>query len=285
MRHASNASSMLVVALVVTSIGCGGGERAPSTEPSTRPSGVIRPDAAETVPASEAEPVAKGWGTLSGRFVYQGTAPKPPAVDTSKEAYCVPLGVIEESLLVADDGGLANVLIYVRSRDLEIHPDFESTAADSIVIDNNKCRFAPHVLTIRLGQNLLIKNSDPVSHNTNLAPPGDQAINPLLPPEATQSYSFQREQSIPVPVSCNIHPWMKGWILPRSNPYLVATGADGRFELQNLPSGRLEFQVWHERSGYLEAKSDWSRGRFEMTIQPGEHDLGTVEVAAALFEK
>ena len=48
--------------------------------------------------------------------------------------------------------------------------------------------------------------------------------------------------------------------------------------------GQLEFQVWHERVGYL-ATPDWTKGRFEMEIKPGVNDLGTIKVAASLLEE
>jgi hypothetical protein len=57
---------------------------------------------------------------------------------------------------------------------------------------------------------------------------------------------------------------------------------DGSFKIEKLPVGELEFQVWHERSGYV-ATPEWSRGRFEMEIKPGANDLGTIKLDPALF--
>ena len=46
----------------------------------------------------------------------------------------------------------------------------------------------------------------------------------------------------------------------------------------------LEFQVWQEKSGFVEAK-DWKRGRFKMTLKSGKNDLGEVKVSPKIFEK
>jgi hypothetical protein len=46
----------------------------------------------------------------------------------------------------------------------------------------------------------------------------------------------------------------------------------------------LEFQVWQERVGYLETP-DWKRGRFEIEIEPGTNDLGTIKIAPSWLEK
>jgi hypothetical protein len=49
----------------------------------------------------------------------------------------------------------------------------------------------------------------------------------------------------------------------------------GSFSLPNLPPGEWEFQVWHNRGGFL---SYWPQGRFKQIIQPGENSLGTIKL-------
>jgi len=52
-----------------------------------------------------------------------------------------------------------------------------------------------------------------------------------------------------------------------------------------VPAGvELEFQVWQEKSGFVEAR-DWKRGRFKMTLAAGKNDLGEVKVKPAIFNK
>jgi len=123
-----------------------------------------------------------------------------------------------------------------------------------------------------------------VGHNSNLQPLGDQAVNPLIPANGKIDYKFNRAQTIPVPITCNIHPWMKGYILPRDNPYTAISAEDGTFTLKNLPVGKLEFQVWHEKSGYVDTPQ-WKKGKFEMEIKPGANTLGDVKLPAKLFSK
>lgn len=230
---------------------------------------------------------AQEWGTLRGRFVYDGDAPTPARLEVNKDVeVCGPHMLTDESLLVDENGGLANVVVYVRTKKVKVHPDYEAAAEEMLTMDNDKCRFTPHILPIRTSQTLLLHNSDSVGHNSNLQPLGDQGVNPLLAPMAMVEYKFNREQSVPVPVTCNIHPWMKGYILPRENPYVAVSAEDGTFVLENLPVGELEFQAWHERSGYLEALPDWKKGRFTLEIAGGDaNDLGDVTCAPKLFEK
>lgn len=224
------------------------------------------------------------WADLSGCFVYDGTPPTPARLVVNNA--CGQHQPVDESLVVGPTGGLANVVVYVRSPNVKVHPDLANASGD-VVLDNKHCRFEPHVLPIQLGQVLLIKNSDPFAHNTNIQPPSDQGINPLLAPGMTVSYNFHRKQNLPVPATCNIHPWMRAYVLPRDNPYTAVTDADGNFTIKNLPAGeKLEFQVWHEKAGYLEPEGkNWGKGRFEMTLQRGDNELGAIKIGAAAFEK
>jgi len=77
---------------------------------------------------------------------------------------------------------------------------------------------------------------------------------------------------------------MKAYIVVRSNPYVAISAADGTFKLENLPSGQLEFQAWHEKVGYL-AVGKWKKGRFKMKIKAGENKLKPVKLKPSLFKK
>ncbi len=83
-------------------------------------------------------------------------------------------------------------------------------------------------------------------------------------------------------VVCNIHPWMRAWLLPRDNPYAAVSGTDGSFVLAKLPVGEWEFQAWHEQGGWPRVPG-WNRGRFKVRIKPGRNDLGTIKLAPAQF--
>jgi hypothetical protein len=237
--------------------------------------------------AAMVSPASAQWADLKGKFVYDGPVPTAPKLTITKDVeVCGVHNLVDEELLVGADGGLANVVIYVSTKSVKTHPDYEKTAGDKVIFDNKNCRFEPHVLAMRLSQTIVLKNSDSIGHNSNVQPPGDQGINPLLPPGGAAENKFNLAQRLMVPISCNIHGWMKGYVVIRDNPYFAVTGKDGTFEIKNLPVGEeLEFQVLHEKAGYLVAKSDWLRGRFKMKIKDGGSDLGTVKVSPKLLSK
>ncbi len=230
------------------------------------------------------------WGDLVGRFVFDGPAPERKKLKVDKDVeYCGKFDIRDESLVVASDGGLANVFVYVRTRKLAISSELEQSLPKQIRLDNREAIFKPHCMTIWYSrQEFHIVNSDPIAQNVDFRPIGDLPANIILSPapgnNVDATWKFNKMQILPVPIACNYHPWESAYILPRDNPYATISALDGTFRIPKLPVGKIEFQVWHERAGYVETPM-WTRGRFEWTIQPGTNDLGTIKLAPAKFEK
>lgn len=227
---------------------------------------------------------AQQWGDLTGKVIFDGKAPDPGKLTVNKDTeVCGKMPLHDEALEVDASGGIKNVVIYAITKGIKEHPDYAASKDAKVEYDNKGCRFEPHIVPLRLTQTLVIKNSDAVGHNTNLQPLGDTAINPLIAAGGTHEHKFNRAQTRPVPATCNIHPWMKGYILPRDNAYMAVTAADGTFKIANLPAGKVEFQVWHETCGYVDTPQ-WKKGKFTQDIKAGANDLGTVKLGAAVLK-
>ena len=225
------------------------------------------------------------YGSLKGVFKYSGAPPNLPNLPVTKDVeVCGKNPIPDESIVVGADSGLANVVVYVTTKNVPGHPSYETKESmkGSVVLDNKGCYFRPHILPIRLSQTLVVKNSDDMAHNSNIAPPRDRAFNPTIPGHSEATHQFERVQRAPFSVVCNMHGWMKAYIFPSENPYVAVTDDKGEFHLENLPAGiELSFQVWHEKSQGLAAKPEWKKGRFTLTLNEGdENDLGTIEVSA-----
>jgi len=252
-------------------------------------SGAAAAGGAETQAAAK----STGWGTIKGRFVYDGTPPKPAAIAITKDAeVCGKHPLSNESLLVSDGGGIANVVLYARDRKIEVHPDYEASAKGKVTLDNRDCHFVPHVLAMRAGKTLEVKNSDPppASHNTNAAL-ASAPFNVIISPNTSIDKQIDSAESSPAVVTCNVHPWMKGYLLVQTHPYFAVTDKDGSFELKNVPAGvPVEFQVWHEAStanngGVAVNRPDlkWqNNGRFTVTLEPEQTlDLKDLKVPSS----
>jgi hypothetical protein len=225
------------------------------------------------------------WGDLVGRFVYDGKAPERKRLKVDKDVQCCgKFDIRDESLMVGAGGGLANVFVYLRGRNVAVCPELEKNVPNRVTLDNRDCIFQPHCMTIWYAkQEFYMVNSDPVAQNIAFSPPGDVPANIVLAVGKDATYKFSRAQILPVPIACNYHPWESGYILPRGNPYMAISDKDGAFRIAKLPLGKLEFQAWQERVGCLETPA-WPKGRFSLDIKPGNNDLGTINLAPARLE-
>jgi plastocyanin len=235
---------------------------------------------------------ADEWGTIKGKFVVKGDAPAAAELKADKDVeVCGKHKLLAEELVVGADKGIANVVVFVRDKGVKVNPEVEAAAkAQKVELDNKNCRFEPHVVFVQTGQELVIKNSDTVGHNSNIATIKNPASNALVPAGGSAPVKFGAEESIPAGVTCNIHPWMKAWVVVRGNPYAAVTKPDGSFEIKGVPVGELELQLWHEKAGNLaevataKGKAD-KKGRIKVKVEAAGTDLGEIAVDAAAFKK
>ena len=116
------------------------------------------------------------------------------------------------------------------------------------------CIYHPHVVGIRAGQAISIANSDPTTHNIHPMPRVNREWNQSQPPKAANLEKQFARPEVMVAVKCNVHPWMKSYIGVVDNPYFAVTGAQGTFELKNVPPGDYTLEAWHEKYGTAEQK-------------------------------
>jgi hypothetical protein len=230
--------------------------------------------------------VAAEWGAIKGRFVVEGTPPKPAPLVVTKDQFCVDKMPSNEAVVVGEEGALANVLVFVRvgrREKIDVHPDYASLMSEPVVLDNQGCHFVPHVTLLRAGQQITLKNSDPVGHNTNVG----GIFNQIIPAGGETQTKIARAAALPIAVTCNIHPFMKGYVFVQDHPYMAVSAADGNFEIKNVPAGKRALAFWHEGATFLknlavgDGKTD-RRGGIELTIEVGKTlDLGEIRVPAS----
>jgi hypothetical protein len=52
-----------------------------------------------------------------------------------------------------------------------------------------------------------------------------------------------------IPMKCQVHAWMRGYIGVLEHPYFAVTDGNGRFAIPHLPPGTYTIEAWHERLG------------------------------------
>ena|SRR6202020_465720 len=186
--------------------------------------------------------------TVRGSVHFEGKVPAAKAISMSADPACAklhPSPVMAQEVMTDAKGDLQNVIVFV-SEGLGDRT-FEAPTAPAVV-EQKGCLYQPHVLAVRANQTLQLVNDDATSHNIHPVPANNREWNKAEPPGSKMEDSFAREE-IAIPVKCNVHPWMKGYIAVFKHPFFSVTGKDGSFDLSNLPPGTYTIKAWHEKLG------------------------------------
>ena len=199
-----------------------------------------------------------GTGSIAGVVNFAGSAPANPVLDMAEEAECAAKYTEGpfDPVVVAADGKLANVFVRVTGG-LPAGPyPMPGTAA---VIDQDGCLYSPRVLGLMVGQDLEIKNSDPLAHNIKAVPTENRPFNISQPRVMSTTRSFATPE-VMVPLECSVHGWMKAYVGVVEHPYFAVSGADGTFTISGLPDGTYTIEAWHETLGVRMAEITVSGG-------------------------
>jgi len=119
-----------------------------------------------------------------------------------------------------------------------------------LTMDQKALLFQPHVLAVPAGATVDFQNSDNVAHNVfwpNISGDKKEGHNLGTWPKG-QTHSFKFDKPGVVPLLCNVHPEMSGFIIVTPTPYFAQADAGGNFKIANVPDGSYTLTVWHEGS-------------------------------------
>ena len=116
------------------------------------------------------------------------------------------------------------------------------------VMDQKGLLFQPHILAVQQGTTVEFLNSDKVAHNvfwTNVG--GNKKLGHNLGTwPLGEKRSFKFDNAGAVPLLCNVHPEMAGYIVVAPTPYYATTDKSGDYKIENVPDGSYTVTAWHE---------------------------------------
>lgn len=204
--------------------------------------------------------VADG-GSIRGKVVFNGQVPLKTIIPTKDADICGKKRK-EPQILVDENNGVRDAVVYLK-KVKKGKPWGENTA--NPVLDQEGCNFVPSVQVISKGPVDII-NSDPVLHNTHGYYGKRTAFNLALP-NKDQKITKQLKKPGLVKVDCDAHGWMLAHIYVADNPYYALTGADGTFEITDIPAGNYTLAVWQKLTGEKEVTMAVDAGKAtEITV-------------------
>jgi plastocyanin len=118
------------------------------------------------------------------------------------------------------------------------------------VMDQVGSEFSPRVLVVTRGSPVSFPNSDRTRHQVYSFSPAKRFELPLYTGTPPGPVVF--DSAGIVTLGCNIHDWMKGYIVVVDTPYFGQSNAQGVVRI-DAPPGDYLMTAWHERLPALDA--------------------------------
>ena len=193
----------------------------------------------------------KGGGAIKGK-IKASMKPDDPMLTIDKDTEICGKSQAAMMYILSPNLEVKNALVIV-----EDVKKGKAAPKSDITIDNRSCKFDPIVGIGYKGGNFVIKNSDPMLHNTNLGillQDKRRAVYNLALPKKDQVITKPIKAIGLHAVKCDAHSWMRAYIYVSEHPYVAVTDASGNFEIKDLPPGKYKVKVWHE--GFTELTKD-----------------------------
>jgi plastocyanin len=117
-----------------------------------------------------------------------------------------------------------------------------------VVMDQKSLLFQPHVMAVPVGATVQFVNSDKVQHNIFWPSiSGNRKMSHNMGTWPTgEKREFKFDTPGVVPLLCNVHPEMSGYIVVSPTPYFAVTDASGAFRIADVPDGSYTVSAWRE---------------------------------------
>ena len=188
-----------------------------------------------------AAPERPATHSIRGTVRYLGTRPKPKTYNFPGYPELPPGGIPREDLVLDGQGGVKNAVVYVAG--------LEGTAPPPetpVVLEVQGLRYDPHVLALQVGQELIVHNRDSGLHHVHFIPERNPVSMFGIPKDDPRRITFVQPE-VGMRVQCGIHPWMRAYVAVLDHPFFAVTDEQGRFEIRDLPPGKVTVRVWHEK--------------------------------------
>lgn len=188
-----------------------------------------------------------GWalgGDLTGSVLYSGKLPERPKVPVTIDQYICGQERDADDLVIGPKRGVLNAVVW-----LENPPASAKWPAQpaKLEMDQKGCVFVPRVLVVPVGGTVDFLNSDRLLHNLHSLSKENPSFNRTQPRNRTIPITFTRPEL--VTITCDLHSWMKSWVVVAEHPFYAVTDAAGAYRIADVPPGKYKLRMWQEGLG------------------------------------
>jgi plastocyanin len=203
-----------------------------------------------------------GAGTIKGTVRFAGGSVEVKKVKVTVDHTTCGTTKDVEDVVVSPDKGLRNVVVSL----VTPPPDAKWSVAPTVQMDEKQCVFVPRAVVVPAGGTVEFLNSDRLRHNLHSASGGhNPTFNRTQPRGRAIPITLRRPEIIRI--DCDLHPWMRAWVVVAEHPFYAVTNERGEFALENVSPGTYTLQLWHETLGVVKKDVAVSDGVSAVTVE------------------
>ena len=185
--------------------------------------------------------------TVKGNVRYAGTRVEKKMFPVTIDQYLCGKEKEAGDLVLSATNGIRNVVV-----SLQGVPNGSKAPANiaPAKMDQKQCVFVPRVVIVPVGGTVEFLNSDRLLHNVRGGGKENPPFNRAQPHARTIAIGFKSPEVLRV--DCDLHSWMRGWIVVAEHPFYTVTNEEGEFVFENIPPGKYKLQAWQEILGRVD---------------------------------
>jgi plastocyanin len=202
--------------------------------------------------------------TIKGIVRYTGGPVERKKIPVTIDQYVCGKEKESEDLLLSPANGIRNAVASLQNPPAGVKTETETR----VTMDQKQCVFVPRVIIVPAGGTVEFLNSDRLLHNVKSAGKENPPFNRAQPHARSISFTFKKAETLRV--DCDLHSWMRGWVVVAEHPFYAITNEQGEFILDNVPPGKYNLQIWHETLGSATQQVVVGEGGATVTVGMGK---------------
>ena len=185
--------------------------------------------------------------TIKGNVRYSGTRVEKKTFPVTIDQYLCGKEKEAGDLMLSSANGIRNVVVSLHGVPIGSKAPAHPVPAK---MDQKQCVFVPRVVVVPVGGTVEFLNSDRLLHNVRGGGKENPPFNRAQPHARTIAIGFKSPEVLRV--DCDLHSWMRGWIVVAEHPFYAVTNEEGEFVFENIPPGKYKLQAWQEILGRVD---------------------------------